>query len=370
MSQLTQMPQPSDLPKHAYEILAILQQTEEWMSRSDLALRLGKSRLTPHEIHLLERLTANGQVELSTRENLSPVKYEWVYRAGQSGNVSGTQSIEHRKDRKMTNIPMTVIAIANRKGGTGKTTIASHLAGALAHRGNTVCLIDTDPQGNVSIAFGRRPEPGLFNLVVENADFQDILRLVETERISTPDSPVTGQLYILPSDERTQAIPVMDKNPFSLANRLEELEDVFDYIIIDTAPTLSMFDGTVYLACHGILYVTECETLSLEGIKQGIKQLTSFAPQRLKNSLPEIKVLGIVPNKFREKTAAHVASLKAVQAKFGELVWEPITLRTVLPEAMTSGKLVFSYAPTSDAARSMWNIADKVQEEIAVWQKE
>ncbi|HLY28471.1 MAG TPA: ParA family protein [Aggregatilineales bacterium] len=265
---------------------------------------------------------------------------------------------------------MKTIAVANRKGGTGKTTISSHLAGALAHRGYTVCLIDTDPQGHAALTVGLRKEPGLYNLLIENANFSDVLRQINPNAISVPDNAPQGHLFLLPSDERTQAIPVMDKNPFNLAQRLEELENQFDYVIIDTAPTISLFDGTIYLAVEAILYVTECETLSLDGLKSGIKQITDFAPSRLKNSLPKIEVLGIVPNKYREKTATHVANLRAVQEKFGDLVWEPIALRTILPEATTAGKLVFSLAPSSDAAAAMWDIADRFERAVETWQSQ
>ncbi len=170
---------------------------------------------------------------------------------------------------------MKIIAVTNRKGGVGKTTVATHLAAGLTIRGKNVLLVDTDPQGHAGMCLGVKKEGGLFKLLVDNATFDDVLRPVAPQAISVPDDPPSGNLFVLPSDEKTQVIPMLEKNPFAFANRLDEVDSHFDYCIIDTAPTATMFDGAVYLAAEGFLYVTECEKLSFDGLANGLKQVRS-----------------------------------------------------------------------------------------------
>ena len=256
---------------------------------------------------------------------------------------------------------MNVIAIANRKGGTGKTTVATHLAGALATRGQNVLLIDTDPQGHAALCLGLRKEPGLYNLLVDNAAWQDVVRPVSADSIAPADAAPTGQLFVLPSDEKTQVIPMLDKNPFSLQSRIEEIDGLFDTLILDTAPTVTMFDGAVYLAAQAFLYVTECERLSLDGLNSGLKQFEEFSKRRTQPA----HVIGIQPNMLREKTQNHAANLEALRKRFGALVWEPIAQRTTLSEATNFGKLVFAYAPSSEAAMAMERLARRFMEAIA-----
>lgn len=261
---------------------------------------------------------------------------------------------------------MKIVAIANRKGGVGKSTVATHLAGALARRGQNVLLIDTDPQGHAGLCLGIRKESGLFRLLVDNAPFEEVLRPVNPANITTADDQQIGHLFALPSDERTQVIPMLEQNPFAFMQRLEEIDSVFDWAILDTAPTVTMFDGAVYLATQAFLYVTECEKLSRDGLANGLKQIKDFAPQR--QGMPAAYILGIVPNKLREKTQNHAANLDAIRERYGDLVWEAIPQRTTLTEATNFGKLIWAYAPSSDAARLMDRLALQFEQAVAVWQ--
>lgn len=263
---------------------------------------------------------------------------------------------------------MKIVAIANRKGGVGKSTVATHLAGALARRGQNVLLIDTDPQGHAGLCLGIRKESGLFRLLVDNADFEEVLRPIDAHNIIAADDQPMGYLFALPSDEKTQVIPMLQKNPFAFVQRLEEVDRMFDWVIMDTAPTVTMFDGAVYLAAQAFLYVTECEKLSLDGLANGLKQIREFAPQRQGYQMAEARVLGIVPNKLREKTQNHAANLVAVRERFPDLCWEPIPQRTALAEATNFGKLIWAYAPTSDAARAMDRLALQFEQAVTAWQ--
>lgn len=263
---------------------------------------------------------------------------------------------------------MRIIAVANRKGGVGKSTISVHIATGLATKGHNVLLVDTDPQGHAGYSLGVAPQPGLFNLLVDKKDFQDVLRPVPSQAFSVPDNPARGRLFVLPSDEKTGVIPLLEKNPFAFSMRLEEVQQIFDYVIVDTAPTTTMFDGAVYMAAKGFVYVTECEALSFDGLKRGLDQIREFEGRRSDYHLPPNHILGIVPNKFRAKTENHERNLQYVRDSFGGLVWDAIPLRTVFSEATNFKQAVFAYAPTSYEASIMWGLVERFEKEVSTWE--
>ncbi|MDX2076497.1 MAG: ParA family protein [bacterium] len=263
---------------------------------------------------------------------------------------------------------MRIVAIANRKGGVGKSTVSVHIATGLASKGHNVLLVDTDPQGHAGYSLGIAPQPGLFNLLVDKKDFQDVLRPVPASAYSVPDHPAKGRLFVLPSDEKTGVIPLLEKNPFAFLARLDEIQKAFDYVIIDTAPTTTMFDGAVYMAARAFVYVTECEALSFDGLKRGLDQIREFESRRADYNLPPNRILGIVPNKFRAKTENHERNLKYVHDAFGSAVWDAIPLRTVFSEATNFKQAVFAYAPTSFEAGIMWALVERFEKEILAWE--
>ncbi|MDZ4671145.1 MAG: ParA family protein [Phototrophicales bacterium] len=263
---------------------------------------------------------------------------------------------------------MRIVAIANRKGGVGKSTVSVHIATGLASKGHNVLLVDTDPQGHAGYSLGIAPQPGLFNLLVDKKDFQDVLRPVPASAFSVPDHPASGRLFVLPSDEKTGVIPLLEKNPFAFLSRLDELQKAFDYVIIDTAPTTTMFDGAVYMAARAFVYVTECEALSFDGLKRGLDQIREFEGRRADYNLPPNRILGIIPNKFRAKTENHERNLRYVQDAFSGLVWDAIPLRTVFSEATNFKQAVFAYAPTSYEAKVMWALVERFEKEILAWE--
>lgn len=264
---------------------------------------------------------------------------------------------------------MRSIAIANRKGGVGKSTVSVHIAAGLATKGYNVLLVDTDPQGHAGLSLGIKPQPGLFNWLVEKRDVREVVKSVPASSFSVPDNPSAGRLFVLPSDERTGVIPMLEKNPFAFHNQLEAVSNAFHYIIIDTAPTATMFDGAVYMAAGAFLYVTECEALSFDGLNRGLQQIREFGVQRQDQMMPVNHVLGIVPNKFRRGTDNHVINLDTVKKSFGDLVWEPLPLRTVISEATNFRQAVFSYAPTSREAQILWRLVTRFERGVEAWVK-
>ena len=259
------------------------------------------------------------------------------------------------------------IAIANRKGGVGKSTVAVHIAAGLATKGHNVLLVDTDPQGHAGYSIGINPQPGLFNLMVEKKDFRDVLKQVPAGRFSVPDNPAAGRLLLLPSDEKTMVVPLLEKNPFAFFLRLQEVEKFFEYVIIDTAPTTSMFDGSVYMAAGSFLYVTELEALSFDGLNRGIQQIREFAQPRSNYSLSQNHLLGILPNRFRRGTDNHEQNLKVIRDAFPDNVWDPLPLRTFISEATNFRQTLYAYAPSSREAQMMWRLTLTFEKAVQTW---
>jgi chromosome partitioning protein len=264
---------------------------------------------------------------------------------------------------------MKTIAITNEKGGVGKSTIAAHWAAGQAIRGKNVCLIDTDPQGHAARLLGMPEEDGLYKLLVDNADWRDVLRLVPPERYSVPDQPAAGKLFLLPGSTRTAVLASLIQDPFTLDDRLKELGDQFDFglCFLDTAPTASMFDSTIYFAAGAFLYVTLCEALSFDGIRKSLAKIERFGLKRAEYGQNANHLLGIVPNMFRARTTNHRMNLENLAAAFPGQVWKPVAERTKWTEASNYGKLIFAYAPTSGEAHDAWELIDQAEGALAAW---
>ncbi len=260
---------------------------------------------------------------------------------------------------------MKIITLLNEKGGVGKTTLATHIAAGLAIKGYRVILADADPQGHATVALGANRAPGLYDLLVRDASFRDVLVTIPTNRYQIPGHDVTGALYVVPSNEETRAIPLMTSDTLVVLNRFKELENTVDVVIFDTSPTPSLLHGSIYLASHAIVYPTECEYLSLDGLAQSFKHRDMVQPLRDQQGLGKLDIMGIIPTKYRASTLLHASNLERLQKAFGEKVWTPLALATIWGEASSQRRPVFNLAPESKAAAEVWHIVERVQENIA-----
>lgn len=249
---------------------------------------------------------------------------------------------------------MKTFTVLNEKGGTGKTTVAITAAAGLASRGKEVLVVDADEQGHATLALGERKYPGLYDLLVRDAPYRDVLRAVDPSRYGGDGR---SRLYLIGSNVETRSIANLISDAFLMKTRLAELADVFDYCIIDTSPTPSLLHGAIYLATDHILYPTELEFLSFDGLAESLKRLQ--ASQRLHNS--GIEIAGIVPNKFRSTTLEHRENLAELKAQFGALVWDPIPQSIVWAETARYAMPIFVHAPGHDAALAAWEIIDRIE---------
>lgn len=263
-----------------------------------------------------------------------------------------------------------IIAVANRKGGVGKTTVASHLASGLAMLNYKVALVDVDPQGHSAVIFNQPvPNPrnpvdyALFHLVTDDeVTFSETLKEVPTWRYQAPGWQMPSNLVLLPSNKLTANIPIVTRSPAVFRRRLYEMIDLLelDYVIVDTNPTNSMFDGSIMMAVDCYLYVTEAATLSFDGLNHAVGELKQVEKdyQDLRDN--PLELLGIVPNRVRIKTNNHRENLKLLAQKFGKTVISPIRLRTLLEEQTNYGQMAYSYAPYSHEARMMMDMVETV----------
>ncbi len=268
---------------------------------------------------------------------------------------------------------MTTIAVTNRKGGVGKTTHALHLAAGLASAGFNTALIDTDSQGHIAVSLDVPRTDALYDVLVEKESLQSKVHLVDPMRYSPPDYPSKADLYVLPAYNKTYRIPheLGEFGTFAFLNMVDEIKRMYQvhFVIIDTSPTLKDFDGSIYLATDAFLYVTEAESLALDGLDNAVAQMMGISQDRKTHLKRDTVVLGILPNKIRANTDAHTIGLEELQSKYGELVWEPVSLRTVWAEASLTHQVLYTYAPTSRATQEAWRVVERTVKAIEQWQR-
>jgi chromosome partitioning protein len=250
------------------------------------------------------------------------------------------------------------IGLLNEKGGVYKTTLSLTLAAALASIGLRVVLLDMDPQGHATMRFGLKKAPGVYNLMVRDAEWQDALEGVERSVYADPNLiDVPGELWVLPGNLETRGVSIANPDVFLLRNRMEELAGWADFIIVDTSPTPSPLNSTVYMAVDGVVLPTEPTFTSLDGLAGSILRKSQADRSRVGSDLAETKLLGIVPTAVREKVGAHELGVQQLTSTYKRHVWPSIPLRTVWEQAEWSRKSIFAYAPHSDGALHGWALA-------------
>lgn len=250
---------------------------------------------------------------------------------------------------------MKTITVLNEKGGVGKTTVAVTGAAGLAARGWRVLLIDADAQGHATRGVGLAKYPGLYDLIVRHADYKDVIKGIPTELHGG-----TGRLAVLGSNVETRNIANLISDAWALAEHLEPLADVFDVVIIDTAPTPSLLHGAIYLATDVIIYPTLLEYWSFDGLAESIHH------QRVIRDRKQVAVGGILPMRYRKTTLEHQSNLELLREQFGDLVWEPVPERIIWAEAASAQKPVFVHAAGTESAGHAWEVVDRLESVLNV----
>lgn len=262
------------------------------------------------------------------------------------------------------------IAVTNRKGGVGKSTIALHLAAGLAILGYRVALVDTDSQGHTSLSLNLPQTDGLYRALVQGEDIQKVIVPVAESAYSTEKRPAKGGLFVLPAEDRTSQIASEIKDdPFAFLTLLDDMKrDLkLQIVVIDTSPTIKDLDAQVFLATDAYLYVTEAEMLSLHGVEKAIKQNMRVAQNRAHHLNRQTRVLGILPNKVRN-TDSHAFHVEKMSELFGDRVMQPIALRTLWSEASLMKETLYTYAADSKCTADAWRVVRHVVNELKAWQ--
>lgn len=237
-----------------------------------------------------------------------------------------------------------VIAIVNQKGGCGKTTTSVNLSAALAREGHRVALIDLDPQAHATLGLGVHPED-LQQNIYDALVSRDVTL---THLMLDTDIP---RLYLVPaslilSGAQVELLSATDRE-FRLRNRLADLPESFEFVIIDCPPSLNILTINALTAATDVLIPIQSHFYSLEGMKELMGTIEIVREQWN----PNIQLLGILPTMIDKRLTAGKEMLTAIRNYFGDRVFQTVIhMNSKLFEAPASGKPIFLYDPRSKAA--------------------
>lgn len=246
---------------------------------------------------------------------------------------------------------MRTIAIANQKGGVGKTTTAITVGHGLAMRGKRVLIVDCDPQGQVATFLGLRQESGVFELLVAKRDLADVIRRADS------DEHDRDNLWVIPGDRRTAtAQAVLLAEGFRLDCLADSLRDAeVDFVIFDTSPSVGLLQEAALYAADWLLIPCAVDYASTEGLAGLMTTL-----EAVKDRGAKCKLLGVLPTFYDDVTRESKATLAQLEEHLGDAVWEPVHRATVLRECAAEGVTIWEKAPTSRASEEYTQVVRRL----------
>ena len=254
-----------------------------------------------------------------------------------------------------------IIAIANQKGGVGKTTTTINLAAALAELGVRVLIVDLDPQGNASTGLGLDVEARQFtvyDLLLDEAPLRDVIQATAQERLSIIPSTVdlsSADIELISNEKRSFLLHDALRHP--------EMDRYgFDYVLIDCPPSLNLLTVNAMVAAHSVLVPLQSEFFALEGLSQ--LMLTIREIRQTAN--PALRIEGVVLTMFDARNNLSTQVERDARDNLGELVFRTRIPRNVrVSEAPSYAMSVLSYDPLSKGAQAYRDLAQELMENAA-----
>ena len=247
------------------------------------------------------------------------------------------------------------IAIANQKGGVGKTTTAINLSSCLAEAGQRVLTIDFDPQGNATSGLGLEKgqiEDTVYEMMLGDCSFEDCLQ-----------REVQEDLDVLPSDSNLSGAEIelldVENKEFVLKSHLDQVKNDYDFIIIDCPPSLSLLTLNALVAADTVLVPIQCEYYALEGLSQVLRTINIV--KRKMN--PSLEMEGVVFTMYDARTNLSLQVVENVKDNLNQNIYKTIIPRNVrLAEAPSHGLPINLYSKRSSGAEAYSRLADEVIE--------
>ena len=242
-----------------------------------------------------------------------------------------------------------IIAIANQKGGVGKTTTAVNLCCALKMKGKRVLLLDCDPQGNSSSGMGvdKHSTPSAYELITKTADILDCIRKTPYGDVIPSNKELSGATVELVNKVRREYV---------LKDALQLVYNDYDYIFIDCPPSLELLTLNALVAADSVLIPMQCEYYALEGIAD-LMTTIKLCNKRLN---PSLKIQGIVLTMYDSRTNLTQQVAFELKEYFGDKVYETVIPRSVrLSEAPSHGKPGVAYDKIGKGSRAYMRLAEE-----------
>ena len=248
-----------------------------------------------------------------------------------------------------------IIAVANQKGGVGKTTTSINLAACLAEKGKKVLAVDMDPQGNLTSGLGvdkDSVEKSIYELIIGEVDIKEVI-----------NKEVLESLDIIPTSIDLSAAEIeligVDDKEYILRNAIDQVKDQYDFVIIDCPPSLSMLTINAMTTADSVIVPIQCEYYALEGLSQLIHTV-ELVKDRLNSKL---EIEGVVFTMYDARTNLSLQVVENVKDNLQQNIYKTIIPRNIrLAEAPSYGLPINKYDPKSTGAESYMRLADEVIE--------